>query len=125
MLASNSLLLPGFGLEQYRVRIPWQRGLTYHSSALFGYRTKRGATQHLIHRLDQQGEVGAAELVSQLGGIAEVARDLAYRLYSTCERKKWAQEAIAYNSLVVAWPELSKIARSTAPKNKVFQVDLF
>lgn len=67
-------------------------------------------TQHLIHRLDQQGETGAAELVGQLGGIGEVARDLAYRLYSTCERKKWAQEALAYNSLVVAWPELTKLA---------------
>lgn len=68
-------------------------------------------TQHLIHRLDQKGETGAAELVAQLGGIAEVSRDLAYRLYSTCERKKWAQEALAYNSLVVAWPELTKLAR--------------
>jgi putative DNA methylase len=82
-------------------------------------------TQHLIRRLDQQGEIGAAELISQLGGIADVARDLAYRLYSTCERKKWAQEALAYNSLVVAWPELAKIARSTHPKEKVVQGDLF
>jgi putative DNA methylase len=84
-------------------------------------------TQHLIHRLDQQGEVGAAELVSQLGGIAEVARDLAYRLYSTCERKKWAQEALGYNSLVVAWPELSKIAQSVGAKeaNKMVQKEMF
>jgi putative DNA methylase len=67
-------------------------------------------TQHLIRRLDKQGETGAAELVGQLGGIAEVARDLAYRLYSTCERRKWAQEALAYNSLVVAWPELTRLA---------------
>lgn len=67
-------------------------------------------TQHLIHRLDEQGEIGASELVGQLGGIGEIARDLAYRLYSTCERKKWAQEALAYNSLVVAWPELTKLA---------------
>ncbi|MEI8021632.1 MAG: hypothetical protein WCH39_25710, partial [Schlesneria sp.] len=69
-------------------------------------------TQHLIHRLDQQGEMGASKLVTQLGGIAEISRDLAYRLYSTCERKKWAQEALAYNSLVVAWPELTKLAMS-------------
>lgn len=69
-------------------------------------------TQHLIHRLDQGGESAAAALLPQLGGLAEVARDLAYRLYSTCERKKWAQEALAYNSLVVAWPELTKLARA-------------
>ena len=85
-------------------------------------------TQHLIHRLDQQGETGAAELIRQLGGVAEVARDLAYRLYSTCERKKWAQEALAYNSLVVAWPELSKLARQAASRandTRKTQKDLF
>lgn len=76
-------------------------------------------TQHLIRSLDEQGESGAAALVGQLGGIAETARDLAYRLYSTCERKKWAQEAMGYNSLVVAWPELTKLAlaqRNREPK---------
>jgi putative DNA methylase len=82
-------------------------------------------TQHLIRRLDQQGETGAAELIGQLGGIAEVARDLAYRLYSTCERKKWAQEALAYNSLVVAWPELTKLARSTRIRQTSTQQELF
>lgn len=76
-------------------------------------------TQHLIHRLDQKGEIGAAELVQQLGGVADVARDLAYRLYSTCERKKLAQDAVAYNSLVVAWPELTKLA--LAHRNQLSQ----
>ena len=42
-----------------------------------------------------------------LGGGAEPARDLAYRLYSICERKGWASEALAYNSLVIAWPEIT------------------
>ena len=35
------------------------------------------------------------------------ARDLAYRLYTICERKEWADEALAYNGLVIAWPELT------------------
>ncbi len=82
-------------------------------------------TQHLIHRLDQKGETGAATLVGQLGGIAEISRDLAYRLYSTCERKKWAQDALAYNSLVVAWPELTKLARSTQTRQTSTQQELF
>ncbi len=82
-------------------------------------------TQHLIHRLDQKGETGAAELVAQLGGLAEISRDLAYRLYSTCERKKWAQDALAYNSLVVAWPELTKLARATQPRPTSTQQELF
>ncbi len=71
-------------------------------------------TQHLIRALDQQGEQGAAALLRKLGAYGEVARDLAYRLYTTCERKGWAQEALAYNSLVVAWPELSRLAGQPA-----------
>jgi putative DNA methylase len=68
------------------------------------------ATQHLIRTLDQQGESGAAALLKRLGGLAETCRDLAYRLYTICERKKWAEEALAYNGLVIAWPELTKLA---------------
>jgi putative DNA methylase len=66
--------------------------------------------QHLVHALDKRGEGGAAALLAQLGGEGEIARDLAYRLYTTCERKGWAQEALAYNSLVVAWPEIRRLA---------------
>lgn len=69
-------------------------------------------TQHLIRTLDHKGESGAADLVRTLGGTAESARDLAYRLYTVCERKKWADEALAYNGLVIAWPELTKLAMS-------------
>ena len=70
------------------------------------------ATQHLIRVLDEKGEQGAADLLRKLGGLGETARDLAYRLYSICERKKWAQEALAYNSLVIAWPEITKLAQA-------------
>jgi putative DNA methylase len=68
------------------------------------------AAQHLIHALDKTGESGAADLLAKLGDRGEIARDLAYRLYTTCERKGWAQEALSYNSLVVAWTELSRLA---------------
>jgi putative DNA methylase len=73
------------------------------------------ATQHLIKRLEEKGEQAAAELVKALGGTGEKARDLAYRVYSTCERKGWADEARAYNGLVIAWPELEKLAQSARP----------
>ena len=73
------------------------------------------ATQHLIKRLEEQGEGEAAALRAKLGTIAEKARSLAYRLYTTCERKKWAEEAQAYNGLVLAWPELEKLASEAGP----------
>jgi putative DNA methylase len=66
-------------------------------------------TQHLIHALDT-GEEKAAELLRRVGGLGETARELAYRLYVVCERKKWAKEALVYNRLVVAWPEIARLA---------------
>ncbi len=69
-------------------------------------------TQYLVRALQEHGEAGAARLCAALGGAAEPARDLAYRLYSICERKKWADEALAYNSLVIAWPAITQLAAS-------------
>lgn len=66
-------------------------------------------THHLIRRLEQ-GESGAAELIQRLGAKAEVARDLSYRLYTICERRKWAQEAIGYNALVLSWSDVQRLA---------------
>ncbi len=65
---------------------------------------------HLIRVLDAKGDQDAASLLKAVGARAEAARDLAYRLYSICERKGWAQEALAYNSLITAWPEISRLA---------------
>ena len=80
------------------------------------------ATQQLIRALDQQGESGAAALLKRLGGYGDAARDLAYRLFSICEKKNWPSEALAYNSLVLAWPELTRLAQA-APS--AAQTDLF
>ncbi len=70
------------------------------------------STQHLIRVLENEGEEAAAGILKKLGGVAEQARDLAYRLYMTCERKGWAEEARSYNALVVSWPELKRLASS-------------
>jgi putative DNA methylase len=83
------------------------------------------ATQHLIHALDQHGEQGAADLVRKLGGLGETARDLSYRLYSICERKRWAKEALAFNSLVIAWPEMSKLAQQPTTTGRETQPRFF
>jgi len=66
---------------------------------------------HLIRVLASGGESAAAGLVAQLGAKAETARELAYRLYTLCERKKRAAEALAYNGLVQSWPELVRLAK--------------
>jgi len=65
---------------------------------------------HLIRVLASGGEGVAGELVAKLGAKAEVARELAYRLYTLCERKKRTNEALAYNGLVQSWPEIARLA---------------
>jgi putative DNA methylase len=65
---------------------------------------------HLIRVLESGGESAAAEIVAKLGAKAETARELCYRLYSLCERKKRASEALSYNGLVQSWPEIMRLA---------------
>jgi putative DNA methylase len=72
-------------------------------------------THQLIRALEKDGEAGAGSLLQKVGALGETARDLAYRLYGICERKKWAQQGLAYNSLVIAWPEIVKLARAERP----------
>src|SRR5579862_8625002 len=71
----------------------------------------------LIRVLASGGEGAASDLVAKLGANAEIARELAYRLYTLCERKKRAAEALAYNGLVQSWPEVTRLAREAgAPR---------
>jgi putative DNA methylase len=70
-------------------------------------------TQHLVRRLGGGGEYLAADLLRRVGAYGESARELAYRLYSICERKSWPDEALAYNALVVAWPEIARLVAGT------------
>jgi len=61
------------------------------------------ALHHLIRALNQDGESVAGALLARMPAQAEPLRALAYRLYTLCERKGWAEEARAYNELVSAW----------------------
>ena len=71
-------------------------------------------TQYLIKALDRGGEVEAARLANQLSSEqVENARGLAYRLFAICERKGWAQEAIAYNTLITSWTHIQETRTSS------------
>ncbi len=79
---------------------------------------------HLIRVLEANGESAAAELAVRLGAKSEVARELCYRLYTLCERKKRAGEALSYNSLVRSWPEITRLARDQ-PEHEAEQTSFF
>ena len=66
-------------------------------------------TQQLAR--EKGGVKECAQIVMNIfGSNGENAKALAYRLYTICERKNWAQEGYAYNNLVVAWPDIQSMA---------------
>lgn len=68
-------------------------------------------TQQLAHAMETGGVKTCAEIVMDIfGSNGEDAKALAYRLYTICERKNWAQEGYAYNNLVAAWPDIQNMA---------------
>lgn len=82
-------------------------------------------TQQLTQAMTKGGVEACAKILADIfGSNGERAKDLAYRLYTIAERKNWANEAYAYNALVVAWPDIQ--ARAAALKEMApEQLDLF
>ncbi|MEI6342322.1 MAG: DUF1156 domain-containing protein [Verrucomicrobiota bacterium] len=75
----------------------------------------------LIRALRQGGEAASGALLADLSGKAESVRQLAYRLYTLCERQGWAEDARAYNELITSW---SGVEAAAVPSSKV-QGELF
>ncbi|WP_201765955.1 DUF1156 domain-containing protein [Alteromonas mediterranea] len=61
------------------------------------------ACHQMIRALNQHGETDAGALLARMPEQGEHIRQLAYHLYTLCERKKWAEEARAYNELIGSW----------------------
>ena len=61
------------------------------------------ALHQMIRAYSSRGDAGAAKVLKAVASQAEAARQLAYRLYTLCERKGWAEDARAYNELVTGW----------------------
>jgi putative DNA methylase len=68
------------------------------------------ALHQLIRVYSSKGDAGAGKVLKACSGKAEAARQLAYRLYTLCERKGWAEDARAYNEVVTGWPGIEKAA---------------
>jgi len=65
---------------------------------------------HLIRALRQTGETGAGQVLIAVRGQSEAIRQLAYRLYTLCERQGWAEDARAYNELITSWAGIENAA---------------
>jgi len=77
-----------------------------------------------VYYHEKGGDEATSDLLRKMGSQGEIARDLAYRLFTFCEKKKWSQEAQAYNALVLGWPEINRLARESG-RARPEQKDLF
>jgi putative DNA methylase len=82
------------------------------------------ALHQLIRALNQEGESAAGALLARMPARAEPMRALAYRLYTLCERKGWAEEARAYNELVTAWSAIEQAASEAGVVGSQAQLDI-
>jgi putative DNA methylase len=78
----------------------------------------------LIRALNQSGESEAGRLLARMPARAEPIRALAYRLYTLCERKGWAEDARAYNELVTAWSGIEQAANEAGVVGAQMQLEL-
>ena len=82
------------------------------------------ALHHVIRALNQDGESVAGALLARMPAQAEPMRALAYRLYTLCERKGWAEEARAYNELVAAWSGIEQASADAGIVGSQTQLDI-
>jgi putative DNA methylase len=81
-------------------------------------------TQYLCRTLQERGEEEAARILHYVGTEkADAARELAYLLYSVCERNSWTQDGLAYNGLITSWSEIERLAAGY--KGRETQGELF
>ncbi len=68
------------------------------------------ALHHLVRVFKTEGESGAGAVFSAVQAKAEAARQLAYRLYTLCEREGWTEDARAYNEIITSWSAIESAA---------------
>lgn len=104
-LAEHGVLMAAKGQVRLKTRDELPERVDTHESCTWLL------TQQLARAMEVGGVKACAAIVLNIfGSNAEEAKALAYRLYTICERKNWAQEGYAYNNLVVAWPDIQSAA---------------
>jgi putative DNA methylase len=74
---------------------------------------------HIVRLFKSEGESGAGTVLAFVQAKAEATRQLAYRLYTLCDRAGWAEDARAYNEIVTSWGAIEAAAtRVPGPKQE-------
>ncbi|WP_419594608.1 hypothetical protein [Thiolapillus sp.] len=81
------------------------------------------ALHHMIRRLNEDGESAAGELLARMPEKGEPLRQLAYHLYTLCERNRWAEDARAYNELIGVWHAIVTASHEVGHKGESLELD--
>jgi len=79
---------------------------------------------HQMARALQESETSAGALLARMPEKTEPIRQLAYRLYTVCERKGWTEEARIYNGLVTSWHAIVEASHQAGRKHEQMGMDL-
>ena len=71
---------------------------------------------HLVRIHQRHGTGAAGAFLAKLQDQGESARQLAYILYTVCERKGLADDARAYNELATGWSDIIQESITNAPR---------
>lgn len=82
------------------------------------------ACHQMIRRLNNEGESAAGQLLARMPEKGEPIRQLAYHLYTLCERSKRAEDARAYNELIGSWHAIVAASHDAGQKNTQFSLDI-
>jgi putative DNA methylase len=82
------------------------------------------ALHQLIREFNQNGEIATGALLAKMPSRAEAMRSLAYRLYTLCERKNWAEDARSYNELITAWTSIESASHDAGHVGTQMTLDL-
>ncbi len=79
---------------------------------------------HQLSRALRVSESEAGALLAKMPEKTERIRQLAYRLYTLCEKKGWAEEARIYNELIVSWHGVSETSHKVGHVNEQTELNI-
>ena len=79
---------------------------------------------HQMARALAESESAAGALLARMPEKTEPIRQLAYRLYTVCERKGWAEEARVYNGLIASWHAIVEASHQAGHKDEQIGLEI-
>ncbi len=77
---------------------------------------------HLVRALQTRGEEETGTLLAAMRSRSDAIRQLAYRLYTFCERKGWSEDARMVNELIASWHGVDRASYEPVKARKLGKI---